>query len=195
MALKDLQLDANNARKHSERNLEAIKESLKRFGQRKPIVVQGKKVLAGNGTLEAARQLQWEKIQVVTVPDDWDDDTAKAYALADNRTAELAEWDDAILAKQLLELQDAGIEIAELGFAQEAKASEAALADAFANAIEDKSEFEQITFTLHQSQMSDMRAALQASMDMGEFGDTGNPNKNGNAIMRIVELWMGDNVG
>lgn len=116
IAIDSLRLDDSNARKHSERNLAAIKESLSRFGQRKPIAVRGTKVLAGNGTLEAARQLGWTEIQVVEVPDDWDDDTAKAYALADNRTAELAEWDEATLAKQLLELEDADWDIEALGF-------------------------------------------------------------------------------
>ena len=118
VAIDKLILDDKNARKHSERNLAAIKESLSRFGQRKPIAVRGTKVLAGNGTLEAARQLGWTEIQVVEVPDDWDDDTAKAYALADNRTAELADWDDAELAKQLMELEAAGWNIQELGFEQ-----------------------------------------------------------------------------
>lgn len=114
--LDSLTLDPKNARKHSERNLAAIKESLSRFGQRKPIVVRGSKVLAGNGTLEAARSLGWTEIQVAEAPDTWDEDTAKAYALADNRTAELAEWDEAELAKQLLELEDADWDIEALGF-------------------------------------------------------------------------------
>lgn len=114
--LDSLTLDPKNARKHSERNLAAIKESLSRFGQRKPIVVRGSKVLAGNGTLEAALSLGWTEIQVAEAPDDWDEDTAKAYALADNRTAELAEWDEAELAKQLLELEDADWDIEALGF-------------------------------------------------------------------------------
>lgn len=111
-----LALDSDNARKHSDRNLLAIKESLSRFGQRKPIVVRGSKVLAGNGTLEAARALGWTEIQIAEAPDDWDEDTAKAYALADNRTAELAEWDESVLARQLLELEDAEWDIEALGF-------------------------------------------------------------------------------
>ena len=114
--ITDLSLDPKNARKHSARNLEAIAASLEKFGQRKPIVVHRGVVLAGNGTLEAAKSLGWTEIDVAEVPDDWDNDTAKAYALADNRTAELAEWDESELAKQLLELQDADWGITELGF-------------------------------------------------------------------------------
>ena len=116
ISITDLSLDPKNARKHSARNLEAIAASLEKFGQRKPIVVHRGVVLAGNGTLEAAKSLGWTEIDVAEVPDDWDNDTAKAYALADNRTAELAEWDESELAKQLLELIDADWNIEELGF-------------------------------------------------------------------------------
>jgi DNA modification methylase len=118
ISITDLSLDPKNARKHSARNLEAIATSLEKFGQRKPIVVHRGVVLAGNGTLEAARSLGWTEIDVAEVPDDWDMDTAKAYALADNRTAELAEWDEGELAKQLLELDEKGWNIEELGFKQ-----------------------------------------------------------------------------
>ena len=116
ISIAQLSLDPKNARKHSARNLEAIAASLLKFGQRKPLVVHRGVVLAGNGTLEAARSLGWTEIEVSEVPQDWDNDTAKAYALADNRTAELAEWDESELAKQLLDLQDKDWDITELGF-------------------------------------------------------------------------------
>jgi DNA modification methylase len=114
--ISKLTLDPNNARKHSEKNLRAIAASLEKFGQRKPIVVHRGVVIAGNGTVEAAKSLGWTDISIAAVPDEWDADTAKAYALADNRSAELAEWDESELAKQLLELQDADWDITELGF-------------------------------------------------------------------------------
>ena len=120
-AISELSLDPKNARKHSQRNLDAIANSLKKFGQRKPIVVHRGVVLAGNGTLEAAKSLGWTMISVTEVPDDWDMDTAKAYALADNRSSELAEWDDSVLASQLLELDEMGWDIGELGFITEEK--------------------------------------------------------------------------
>ena len=116
VAIESLTLDPNNARKHSKRNLDAIKESLSKFGQRKPIVVHNGVVIAGNGTLEAAKTLGWKEIGVSVCPDDWDSDTAKAYALADNRSSELAEWDEKILSTQLLDLDDMGWNIEALGF-------------------------------------------------------------------------------
>lgn len=115
--IKNLTLDPKNARKHDQKNLDAIKASLEKFGQRKPIVVTADGVvLAGNGTVTAAKALGWKEVAVAVAPADWDDDTAKAYALADNRSAELAEWDNSILASQLIELDTAGWDIGELGF-------------------------------------------------------------------------------
>jgi len=130
--ISSLTLDPSNARKHSEVNLRAIANSLRRFGQRKPIVVQGSTVLAGNGTIEAAKSIGWTEIVIVRVPDEWDSDTAKAYALADNRSAELAEWDEVVLAQQLMELQDEGWDIADIGF-EAAVAEVRSLEDAFAD--------------------------------------------------------------
>jgi DNA modification methylase len=116
VAISALILDPNNARKHSQKNLDAIAQSLVKFGQRKPLVVHRGVVIAGNGTLAAALSLGWKEIEVSEVPQDWDNETAKAYALADNRSAELAEWDEAELAKQLLELDEASWDIEALGF-------------------------------------------------------------------------------
>jgi len=114
--IDDLDLDPRNARKHDAKNLKAIADSLEQFGQRKPIVVWGKTVVAGNGTMAAARTLGWKQIEIVRVPDDWSADQVKAYALADNRSAELAAWDEQVLASQLLELQEAEFDIELLGF-------------------------------------------------------------------------------
>lgn len=112
----DLVADPENARKHSARNLEAIAGSLRLFGQRRPLVVHGQVVIAGNGTLEAAKSLGWTHVAITRTPADWSVEQARAYALADNRTAELADWDDRILADQLVELDAVGWDVAEFGF-------------------------------------------------------------------------------
>lgn len=101
ITIADLTPDPDNARRHTDRNLDSIAASLRAYGQRKPIVVQrqGMVVRAGNGTLDAARRLGWDQIAAVVI--DETDITATAYALADNRTAELAVWDEPQLAKLL----------------------------------------------------------------------------------------------
>jgi ParB-like chromosome segregation protein Spo0J len=98
--ISELSCDPANARKHPERNIETIVASLKRFGQQKPIVIDSSNVVrAGNGTLEAARSMGWTEIDCVRTALKGSD--AIAYAIADNRTAELAEWDDDVLAASL----------------------------------------------------------------------------------------------
>jgi len=79
-------------------DVDAVKASLERFGQRKPIVVRksDRVVIAGNHTLQAAQALGWTEIAVVWVDDD--DAMSKAFALADNRTAELGDYDEEALA-------------------------------------------------------------------------------------------------
>lgn len=95
-----LNLDPNNARLHPERNMESIRLSLSRYGQRKTVVVRKSDmlVIAGNGTVEAARQLGWTKITVAWWHQDSDVELA-GYGIADNRTAELATWDMETLKK------------------------------------------------------------------------------------------------
>ena len=115
-----LTFDPANARKHSDANLSAIAQSLKELGQRKPIVVTHENVIvAGNGTVEAAQMVGLTAVDVVRVPKSWSADQVKAFALADNRSAELAEWNPEVLSAQLLELQDAGFDVELLGFEQQ----------------------------------------------------------------------------
>lgn len=110
-----MKMDAANARRHPARNLETIKASLQRYGQRKPVVVNKRTgvIEAGNATWEAAKALGWAELAAVFVQDD--PTTAAGYAIADNRTAELAEWDDGTLAKTLEMLKGAG-ELLHVGF-------------------------------------------------------------------------------
>ncbi len=115
VALTSLVLDPANARRHAPKNLEAIKGSLAKFGQQKPIVVgKSNVVIAGNGTLEAARLLGWEKIDVVRTT--LEGPEAIAFAIADNRTGELAEWDAGVLSETLKALQAMDFDLGSIGF-------------------------------------------------------------------------------
>jgi DNA modification methylase len=106
--ISQLKEDPANARKHGDRNIASIIASLQEFGQQKPIVaLKNGTIIAGNGTFRAAIRLDWEKI-AVTFFDSTDEFRAKAYAIADNRTAELAEWDAPVLHQTLKELEISG---------------------------------------------------------------------------------------
>jgi DNA modification methylase len=116
-AIADLRPDSRNARKHGKRNLATIRASLEQFGQQRAAVIRSDgTVLAGNGMLEAALSLGWSDLAVTVVPNEWSDEQARAYALADNRTGELAEWDVAVLDEHLVELEVAGWDLDLLGF-------------------------------------------------------------------------------
>jgi len=103
--MEKLVIDPANARKHDEANIKAIGSSLRQFGQRSPLVVNRKndQIEKGNGTYLAAKKLGWTHIAVLWVEDDPASQTG--FAIADNRTAELAAWDDALLQEALLEME------------------------------------------------------------------------------------------
>lgn len=107
--------DPENVRLHSKANIDAIKTSLSRFGQQKPIVttIDGV-VIAGNGTLRAARLLGWERIAIVRSTLVGND--ATAFAITDNRSAEIAEWDWTELSKTMGELMEDGVSMSDLGW-------------------------------------------------------------------------------
>ena len=117
LPLSSLTLDPDNVRTHPDRNVAALTESLKRFGQQKPVIVDNRMVVrAGNGLVTAAIDLGWEEIAVYKTG--LDGPEAKAFAIADNRTAELSEWDYQGLSGQIRELLDEGVDVAALGWAE-----------------------------------------------------------------------------
>lgn len=93
VAVSELREDPQNVRKHSVRNLDAIEASLRRFGQQKPVVAKPDgTVIAGSGQLAVTR----DRLKAATIMVQWtalDGHEATAFGIADNRTAELAEWD------------------------------------------------------------------------------------------------------
>jgi len=101
----DLILDPDNARRHPMDNLAAIRESIRAFGQQKPIVAYpfAKKgpmtVIAGNGALQVMRELAFEEVDVAIFAGT--PEQARAFALADNRTSELSTWDLEVLGAQV----------------------------------------------------------------------------------------------
>jgi hypothetical protein len=112
-----LHLDPANVRRHPERNLDAIKASLARFGQQKPIVVDADGIVrAGNGTLEAVRALGWPRVGIVRTH--LRGAEATAYAIADNRTSDLAEWDEVGLAEQLQSLRSEEFDLGAVGYTE-----------------------------------------------------------------------------
>ena len=110
--VESLTPDPRNARKHSRKNLDAIKASLSTHRQYQPLVVQrdGMVVRAGNGRLQAAKELGWTHIAVMIV-DTASEAAAISLAIADNWTSDTAEWDIDILLEEVERLRGTEFDI------------------------------------------------------------------------------------
>lgn len=190
--IEKLTFDPSNARAHSDANLSAISQSLKEFGQRKPIVVNADNVIvAGNGTVEAAKSLKWSTISVVRIPADWSIEQQMAFALADNRSAELAEWDVTVLDNQLQELTFHEIDVQALGFAAVEMPPDSDWSD-LNDAVKDRDGMQQMTFNLSDNQVESIKEALELAKSLGPFDENENVNSNGNALARVCEMFVGN---
>lgn len=99
--------------------VDAVAASIKEFGFRQPIVVDADDVIiCGHTRYKAAMQLELEKVPV-HVAKDLSAKQIKAYRIADNKTAELAEWDFDLLPIELGELQECNYDLGLLGFDQD----------------------------------------------------------------------------
>ncbi|RLI45633.1 hypothetical protein DRO61_10310 [Candidatus Bathyarchaeota archaeon] len=113
--ISKLTLDPRNARIHDERNIGAVVRSLEEFGQQRPIIVDNDDVVrAGNGLVEAAKELGWTKIDIVRTELTGSD--LLAYGIADNRTAELSDWDYKVLGEHFAEMAEIDFDIEATGF-------------------------------------------------------------------------------
>ena len=113
--ISDLKFDHKNARKRTDSSARLIQESLQRYGAARSIVIdEDNRILAGNGTIEGAKALGLTKLKVVEAAGDeiiavrrsgLSEDDKVGLALADNRAAELSDW-DAEMLQQLSEEHD-----------------------------------------------------------------------------------------
>lgn len=175
-----------------------VAASLKRFGWRQPLVVDADGVLiVGHTRRLAALSLGWVRAPV-HVAADMPPADVKAYRLADNRTGEEAEWDDALLGLEFAELRGMDFDLGLTGFEPTEIKDFLGIADTLSNAAAfgalptgERSPFEQMTFTLNSDQADTVREALEAAKAKGPFADTNNENSNGNALTRVAEFALG----
>jgi hypothetical protein len=110
---------ARNARQHSDAQVAQIAASIREFGWAAPIIVDAQSnVIAGHGRLLAARKLGLAEVPVVSM-DHLSDTQRRALTLADNKIAENATWDEALLGVELAALSEAGFELGLTGFSQD----------------------------------------------------------------------------
>ena len=112
--ISELKPHPRNYNNHSDRQVDDLALSLKRFGQRKPIVTWRDMIVAGHGLTMAAQMAGWTSILTMPIPDDWDEATVLAYLAADNELARQADPDLAQLAAITKELEGIDEELAKL---------------------------------------------------------------------------------
>lgn len=96
----DLQRYDRNARTHSKKQIAQIARSIEEFGWTNPILVDDeRRIIAGHGRVEAAKLLGLETVPILRLSH-LTEAQKRAYVLADNRLAELAGWDKAMLAQR-----------------------------------------------------------------------------------------------
>ena len=104
----------NNTRTHSKKQLKQIARSIERFGFVNPVLISdGFEIIAGHGRVEAAKMLGLRQVPTIRLSNLSPADR-RAYVIADNRLAELAGWDRALLASELqglIELEFDDIEL------------------------------------------------------------------------------------
>ena len=107
---------ARNARTHSDAQVAQIAASIAEFGFTNPILAGSDGVIvAGHGRLAAAQKLGLASVPVVVL-DHLTATQRRALVIADNRIAENAEWDEAMLRVELADLQDKGFDLDLTGF-------------------------------------------------------------------------------
>ncbi len=114
LSLGDLTPDTRNARRRTPRSASRISRSLERFGAARSIVIdEDGRVLCGNGTVEAAAEVGIDRVQVVECDGrsliavrrrGLSEAEKVELAIADNRSAELAEWNPEVLAELAVEV-------------------------------------------------------------------------------------------
>ena len=102
--------------RRNEKAIAFVADSIRNFGFRQPIVVDSEGVIiAGHTRFEAAKELGLATVPV-HVAEGLSEDDIKAYRIADNKTAEFAEWDESGLRSELERLKATDYDLAKTAF-------------------------------------------------------------------------------
>lgn len=104
-----------NSRIHTDAQLDQIAASIKEFGFRNPVIVDGDNILAGHGRVEAAKKLNIKEVPTISASD-LSDDQKKAFIIADNKIALNGDWDESLLIQEIEDLKLADFDISVLAF-------------------------------------------------------------------------------
>ena len=114
----ELNLYEQNAKLHPPEQIEALAKSIAEFGWTVPLLIDGDDtVIAGHGRLMAAKSMGLDNVPTIRL-EDMSPEQVQAYRLADNKLAELGDWDEKLLATDLKSLMDDGFDLDFTGFGE-----------------------------------------------------------------------------
>lgn len=179
--VNELKLNPRNPRKN-DGAVESVAKSIEKYGFKNPLIIDNDGVVwCGNTRLKAARKLKLKEVPCI-VANDLTPEQIREYALLDNKTNELADWDFDLLAEELGELDLGDFDI-DWGIVNPEN-----LGTDFEISNNGESDIGQMTFTLHKEQQELIKYACEQVKD--DIVETfGNTNKNGNALYEVIRQW------
>lgn len=183
-----LRANPTNPRVLRDEKFAKLKQSIQDFPDmlnKRPIVAvtdaDGKfMVLGGNMRLRACQDLKMKEVPVI-LADEWTEEQRREFIVKDN--VGFGEWDWDQLANEW----DAG-QLSDWGL--DAPGFDVAEVDAPALSDADKPEFQQMTFTLHDTQAETVKAAMERAKTAGAAVSDVNENSNGNALAYIAAHFL-----
>lgn len=168
--------------------VDAVANSIRTFGFKVPIVIDADNVIVcGHTRYKAALKLGLDSVPCI-VADDLSPEQVKAFRLVDNKTAELAEWDGALLTDELKSLPAELVAEYDFDLPTQEDSPYVEIHKSFSESVKSTNDFEIIEFTFSAEQKRLVKSALSAVE--GNVQDTfGNRNQNGNALYEIVRQW------
>lgn len=182
--ISELTLNPQNPRKN-DNAVDKVALSIEKYGFRNPLVVDENGVVyCGNTRLKAAAKLKLKEVPCLVVKD-LTEQQIREYALLDNKTNEIADWDYEMLKDELADLDLDDFEL-DWGFVQDV-----GFGTDFELPDSDKGNLQQMTFTLSKLQaelVNDLIKQIQKTDEFKQYNEieSDNQNKNGNALYLLL---------
>jgi len=195
-----------NGNKHTQRGMGMLETSMRKYGYVAPMTAAADgEIIDGSARIETSANVFGDDVivvhhdgtkPVIMVRDDiphGDTPQAREISIAANRIAQFnLDFDAEVILGDL----QAGVDLAQFWRQDELDAMLAELTppdwgEAFSAApTEDRAPFQQMTFTLHDTQAEQVKRAIAAAGKLGDFTDSPNQNSNGNALAFICETFV-----
>lgn len=185
--ISELKPNPNNPRLN-DKAVDVVAKSIKEFEWRTPIVLgRDNIILSGHTRLKAAKKLGITKVPIIRA-DDLPENKQRAYAIMDNKSAEVSEWDMILLREEL----EGIVDLDSTGFEDiDGLWDTPDIIDDISLPSGDKDNLEQITFTLTADQMITVKTALEKIKREHKdlLAQQENTNTNANALHYIAMVF------